>query len=105
MVDTDGEPADLGDGRGFQNFTVLLREDFGGSVIGSCLETIFGEFRCITRATSPCSRPNQKSVGGNHARVYGPQANSGAFFLAVSQELSLSAAHDIATNGYDIGEL
>ncbi len=61
-----GEPqaANLGDGNGWVNQTLELRQDYGGSVIGTCVESL---------------------IGGNHLRLYrqnGPLANSGALFLA-----------------------
>lgn len=40
--DDDGEPADLGDGRGPQNATIVMREDFGAPLLGTCLETFEG---------------------------------------------------------------
>jgi len=45
-------------------------------------------------------------VGGNHLRLFrqnGPGANSGALFLAVSQEENVSDGHNIAPNGYNLG--
>ncbi|KAI0371141.1 hypothetical protein BV20DRAFT_965813 [Pilatotrama ljubarskyi] len=55
--------ANLGDGHGPVNQTIELRQDFGDSSVGTCLESL---------------------IGGNHFRVYfqnGPSANSGAAFL------------------------
>jgi len=79
------QSANLGDGNGFVNQTVELRQDFGDPVLGTCLESL---------------------NGGNHFRVFiqnGPQANSGALFLAVSTEEDLSESHTIAPNGYNLG--
>ncbi|KAF9458448.1 hypothetical protein BDZ94DRAFT_1325510 [Collybia nuda] len=81
----DPQSADLGDGNGFMNQTIELREDFGDPNLGTCLESL---------------------IGGNHFRVYrqnGPTANSGALFLAVSQEEDVGHSHTIAPNGYDTG--
>lgn len=82
-----GDPfaADLGDGHGFVNQSTELRQDFGNSEIGTCLESL---------------------IGGNHFRVYfqnGPSANSGAAFLAVSKEKDVENHHDIVDDGYNIG--
>ncbi|THH00905.1 hypothetical protein EW026_g1700 [Hermanssonia centrifuga] len=79
------QSANLGDGNGFVNQTMELRQDFGDALLGTCLETL---------------------EGGNHFRVFrqnGSEANSGALFLAVSQEEDLAESHTIAPNGYDVG--
>nr|GAT49656.1 predicted protein [Mycena chlorophos] len=79
------QSANLGDGNGWVNQTVELRWDFGSSEIGTCLESL---------------------VGGNHFRVFrqnGTQANSGALFLAVSQEEDVEEGHTIIQNGYNVG--
>ncbi|KAF9078413.1 hypothetical protein BDP27DRAFT_1309549 [Rhodocollybia butyracea] len=79
------QSANLGDGNGFVNQTVELRQDFGSSALGTCLESL---------------------IGGNHLRVFiqnGPSADTGALFLAVSQEEDLEEAHTIVPNGYNIG--
>ncbi|EMD37477.1 hypothetical protein CERSUDRAFT_123424 [Gelatoporia subvermispora B] len=77
--------ANLGDGNGPVNQTIELRQDFGNSELGTCLESL---------------------IGGNHFRVYvqnGSLADSGALFLAVSQEENVTTGHTIAPDGYDIG--
>ncbi|KAI0356167.1 hypothetical protein OH77DRAFT_1401630 [Trametes cingulata] len=77
--------ANLGDGHGPVNQTVELRQDFGDSSVGTCLESL---------------------IGGNHFRVYfqnGPSADSGAAFLGVSKEKPATDNHDIVPDGYDIG--
>ncbi|EKM54345.1 uncharacterized protein PHACADRAFT_162725 [Phanerochaete carnosa HHB-10118-sp] len=79
------QSANLGDGNGFVNQTIELREDFGSAGIGTCLESL---------------------VGGDHFRVFrqnGSQANSGALFLAVSKEEDIFESHTIVPNGYNIG--
>jgi len=79
------QTANLGDGNGFLNQTVELRQDYGNAEVGTCLESL---------------------IGGNHLRVWrqnGPQANSGALFLAVSQEEDAAEDHNIVTDGYNIG--
>ncbi|KAJ4495277.1 hypothetical protein C8R41DRAFT_902408 [Lentinula lateritia] len=79
------QSANLGDGNGLVNQTVELRQDYGDSVLGTCLESL---------------------IGGNHLRLYiqnGPEADSGALFLAVSKEEDASDNHDIVPDGYDIG--
>ncbi|KAI0647388.1 hypothetical protein C8Q79DRAFT_1068788 [Trametes meyenii] len=81
----DPQTANLGDGNGSVNQTLEFREDFGNDLLGTCLESL---------------------VGGNHFRVFrqnGPQANSGALFLAVSKEQPVSKNHDIIPDGYNIG--
>ncbi|KAH8093062.1 hypothetical protein BXZ70DRAFT_897777 [Cristinia sonorae] len=81
----DPQSANLGDGHGFVNQTVELRQDFGNADVGTCLESL---------------------IGGNHFRVYrqnGPSANSGALFLAVSQEENVNEGHTISPDGYDVG--
>ncbi|GAA5869751.1 hypothetical protein JCM3774_003839 [Rhodotorula dairenensis] len=79
------QSANLGDGNGMHNQTTLLRENFGDPAFGTCLETF---------------------NGGYHYRVWrqnGTQANSGAWFLAASEEYNLTLQHDITPNGYDVG--
>ncbi|KAI8993798.1 hypothetical protein BD414DRAFT_411631 [Trametes punicea] len=78
-------PANLGDGHGWVNQTVELRQDYGDAGAGTCLESL---------------------IGGDHFRVYfqnGPTADSGAAFLAVSKEEPATDNHDIVPDGYDIG--
>lgn len=77
--------ANLGDGNGWVNQTIELRQDYGNPAGGTCLESL---------------------IGGNHFRIYvqnGTAADSGALFLAVSREEPLSKNHDIVPDGYDIG--
>ncbi|KAG1861598.1 hypothetical protein DFJ58DRAFT_872356 [Suillus subalutaceus] len=77
--------ADLGDGNGWVNQTIELRQDYGNTGGGTCLESL---------------------IGGNHFRIFvqkGTAAESGALFLAVSQEEPISEHHDIMPDGYDIG--
>jgi hypothetical protein len=60
----DAQAANLGDGNGWVNQTLELRQDYGNSGLGSCLESL---------------------AGGNHLRLFrqnGPTANTGALFLA-----------------------
>lgn len=79
------QAANLGDGLGFINQTILLRENFGDTVLGTCKETI---------------------DGGEHYRVWrqnGSLADSGAWFLAASTEGDLASQHEIQPNGYDTG--
>jgi hypothetical protein len=61
-----GKPqkANLGDGHGWLDQRIELRKDYGNPDIGSCWESL---------------------VGGNHFRMFrqnGPNANTGALFLA-----------------------
>lgn len=64
--------ADLGDGRGWVNQTIELRNDYGNDVLGTCWESL---------------------VGGNHLRMWrqdGPTATTNAVFLAyVNQRVTL----------------
>ncbi|KAJ3728794.1 hypothetical protein C8R42DRAFT_707084 [Lentinula raphanica] len=79
------QSANLGDGNGWVNQTIELRQDYGNSEIGTCLETL---------------------IGGNHFRVFkqnGTDAQSNALFLAVSQEEDLEESHTIIPDGYNIG--
>ncbi|KAJ7622822.1 hypothetical protein DFH06DRAFT_1231572 [Mycena polygramma] len=79
------QSANLGDGNGFVNQTSELRQDYGDSVLGTCLESL---------------------IGGNHLRVFrqnGPSADSGALFLAVSKEENVTEGHTIVPDGYNIG--
>jgi len=80
------QTANLGDGRGDVPQSAVLREAYGVPSLGTCWESL---------------------VGGNHFRVFpqtGPQANSGALFLAVSAEMdSIIHHHMIIPNGYNIG--
>ncbi|BGP40153.1 hypothetical protein JCM10450v2_004132 [Rhodotorula kratochvilovae] len=84
---TDGErqAANLGDGSGLVNQTELYRENFGDVTYGTCKES---------------------ADGGFHYRIWrqnGTQADSGAWFLAASEEEDLSQGHMIVPNGYDLG--
>ncbi|KAH7908420.1 hypothetical protein BJ138DRAFT_1091291 [Hygrophoropsis aurantiaca] len=79
------QSANLGDGNGWVNQTIELRQDYGDAPVGTCLESL---------------------IGGDHFRVYrqnGTNADSGALFLAVSQEEPVTDGHDIIPNGYNIG--
>jgi len=79
------QKANLGDGHNWVDEREVLREHFGLPVVGTCLESL---------------------IGGNHLRTFrqdGPNANSGALFLAVSHEEDLSESHNIVPNGYNIG--
>jgi hypothetical protein len=79
------QSANLGDGHGSVNQSFELRDDFGSSSFGTCLESL---------------------VGGNHFRGFpqnGPSANSGAMFLAVSKEENVLQGHTISPNGYNLG--
>ncbi|KAJ7042953.1 hypothetical protein C8F04DRAFT_1075381 [Mycena alexandri] len=81
----DPQSANLGDGNGWVNQTVELRQDFGDDELGTCLESL---------------------IGGNHLRLYrqnGTAANSGALFLAVSQEEDVWDGHTIIPDGYNAG--
>ncbi|KAF9527281.1 hypothetical protein CPB83DRAFT_768758 [Crepidotus variabilis] len=81
----DPQKANLGDGHGYSNEIEVLREHFSIPVLGTCLESL---------------------KGGNHLRMWqqnGPDANSGALFLAVSQEEDIIEHHDIVPDGYNIG--
>jgi len=79
------QSANLGDGSGFVNQIIELRQDYGNSYLGTCIESL---------------------IGGNHFRVFrqdGPTADTGAIFLAVSQEEDVEENHTIVPDGYDIG--
>ncbi|KAJ7078656.1 hypothetical protein C8R44DRAFT_825183 [Mycena epipterygia] len=79
------QAADLGDGNGMVNQTQMMREDYGNTPIGTCLETL---------------------IGGNHYRVFrqnGSLADSGALFLAASREETIAEEHNIVPDGYNIG--
>ncbi|KAG1866708.1 hypothetical protein F4604DRAFT_1778427 [Suillus subluteus] len=75
--------ADLGDGNGWVNQTIELRQDY--AIGGTCLESL---------------------IGGNHFRIFvqnGTVVNSGALFLAVSREEPITENHDVVPDGYNIG--
>ncbi|KAJ3900932.1 hypothetical protein F5879DRAFT_970644 [Lentinula edodes] len=79
------QSANLGDGNGWVNQTIELREDYGDSVLGTCLESL---------------------IGGNHFRVFvqnGTEHPTGALFLAVSTEENVTEGHTTAPDGYDTG--
>ncbi|KAF8630493.1 hypothetical protein AX15_002888 [Amanita polypyramis BW_CC] len=79
------QQANLGDGNGYVNETDEIRWAYGDPQFGTCKETI---------------------QGGDHFRYWkqnGPNANSGAIFMASSYELPLSQDHDIIPNGYNLG--
>lgn len=78
------QEANLGDGNGYKIETAVLRWDYGDPSVGTCKETI---------------------QGGNHFRYWvqnGPDANSGAVFMALSYELPIAQQHDIIPNGYNL---
>jgi len=75
------QSANLGDGRGWQNETAVLRYDYDNAMAGSCLESF---------------------TGGNHFRFW-TQVTTGAYFLAVSVEQWIGEHHNIVTDGYDLG--
>ncbi|SCZ88046.1 BZ3500_MvSof-1268-A1-R1_Chr2-1g04153 [Microbotryum saponariae] len=79
------QSANLGDGNGQREQIDLLRFDYSVPVFGTLNETLFG---------------------GSHFRYWlqnGPNANSSAWFLAASVEMSLAEHHMIVPNGYDRG--
>jgi len=79
------QAANLGDGRGWVNQTIELRNDYGNEILGTCWESL---------------------VGGNHLRVWhqsGHLATTNALFLAVSEEENVSHGHTIKPNGYNLG--
>ncbi|KAG5342667.1 hypothetical protein C0989_010635 [Termitomyces sp. Mn162] len=79
------EPANLGDGKGWVAEREVLRQHYQLPFLGTCIESL---------------------IGGNHFRVYpqdGPDANSGALFLAVSQEEDATQNHNIVPDGYNVG--
>ncbi|KAG8214352.1 hypothetical protein J3R82DRAFT_9323 [Butyriboletus roseoflavus] len=81
----DNQAANLGDGNGYVNQTAVIRWDYGDVQFGTCEETI---------------------EGGNHFRYWtqnGPDANSGAIFMAVSYEMPIVDSHNIIVNGYNLG--
>ncbi|KAH9049244.1 hypothetical protein EDB83DRAFT_1404655 [Lactarius deliciosus] len=66
------QAANLGDGHGWVNETLELRQDYGNPDIGTCWESL---------------------IGGNHLRLFrqnGPGANTGALFLAYVCQFVLS---------------
>ncbi|KAJ3777012.1 hypothetical protein FB446DRAFT_223700 [Lentinula raphanica] len=79
------QSANLGDGNGWVNQTIELREDYGDADLGTCLESL---------------------IGGNHFRVFvqnGTEHPTGALFLAVSTEENVTEGHTTAPDGYDTG--
>lgn len=81
--------ANLGDGQGYVPQLYEYRSIFSphspGAWIGACWESV---------------------AGGNHFRVWrqnGTKADTGAWFLAVSQEEDVSQSHTISPDGYDKG--
>ncbi|EIN11368.1 hypothetical protein PUNSTDRAFT_98456 [Punctularia strigosozonata HHB-11173 SS5] len=83
------QQANLGDGNGALNQIAQFQENFGIPIVGSCLESVTG------------------GVHFSYWRQNGPSllglANTGALFLAVSQEESLLGLHTIAPDGYNAG--
>ncbi|KAF9262983.1 hypothetical protein L218DRAFT_959812 [Marasmius fiardii PR-910] len=81
----NSQKVDLGDGHGPLNETAVIRYNYGDPQLGSCKESI---------------------EGGNHFRYWvqnGPNANTGAIFMAVSYEQPISQQHGIVQNGYNLG--
>ena len=67
------QTANLGDGNGWKNQTMELRNDFGNPDIGTCWESL---------------------LGGNHFRMWrqsGPKARTNALFLAYVQPTTVSS--------------
>ncbi|WVO22261.1 uncharacterized protein IAS62_003591 [Cryptococcus decagattii] len=75
------QQANLGDEQGNVTEVEELRYNYGNPYIGTCQETF---------------------NGGLHLR-YWIQNTTGAYFMAVSVEKSLTEGHDIVVNGYNIG--
>ncbi|KAJ3893800.1 hypothetical protein GG344DRAFT_74615 [Lentinula edodes] len=71
------QSANLGDGNGFVNQTVELRQDYGDSVLGTCLESLIGDFT---------SKMVLKQI-----------------VVHSSLQEDASDNHDIVPDGYDIG--
>ncbi|KAJ7925154.1 hypothetical protein B0H13DRAFT_2572878 [Mycena leptocephala] len=82
------QSANLGDGNGYVNQTSELRQDYGDATLGTCLESLIGI-------------PSLRRIFVY--RQNGPQADSGALFLAVSKEENVVEGHTIVPNGYNIG--
>ncbi|KZP18934.1 hypothetical protein FIBSPDRAFT_911537 [Athelia psychrophila] len=87
------QAVDLGDGHGYQltrvsgNETAVIRWDYGDPSLGTCKETI---------------------QGGNHFRYWvqdGPNANSGAVFMALSYEEPIASADWFIGNATAQGSL
>ncbi|KAK4054547.1 hypothetical protein OIV83_001041 [Microbotryomycetes sp. JL201] len=79
------QAANLGDGNGQLNQTGILRYNFYDIYYGTIRESI---------------------NGGSHVRFWrqnGSLADTGAWFLAVSVEMSAAENHMIVPNGYDMG--
>ncbi|KAK4056648.1 hypothetical protein OIO90_002200 [Microbotryomycetes sp. JL221] len=79
------QAANLGDGQGQHNQTGILRYNFYDRYYGTVRQSI---------------------NGGNHVRYWrqnGTDADTGAWFLAVSVEMSAADNHMIVPNGYDSG--
>lgn len=69
------------DGKGYVNQSAVLRWNYGNPYLGTCRETF---------------------DGGLHTR-YWRQNSTGAYFLALSVELSLSTNHMVPPDGYNLG--
>ncbi|KAE8223978.1 hypothetical protein CF319_g3063 [Tilletia indica] len=78
LGDNKGNVTQGNDGTGNNG---VLRWNYGDPFIGTCKESV---------------------IGGNHLRWW-PQAKTGAYFLAVSVELSAKLGHMIALDGYNAG--
>ncbi|KAF8131817.1 hypothetical protein EV363DRAFT_1398237 [Boletus edulis] len=95
-------PANLGDGNGWVNQTIELRQDYGDSGAGTCLESLIGgnHFRWV-----PIVRVVKGLIwmGDRMFRQNGTTADSGGLFLAVSKEEPATDHHDIIPDGYNIG--
>ena len=76
------------------NQTVELREDFRDPILGTCEESITGgnHFRY---AANPYLASVTSHMSHSVFQQNGPNANSGAMFLAVSQEeVRITYVHD-----------
>ncbi|KAI0299725.1 hypothetical protein B0F90DRAFT_1726818, partial [Multifurca ochricompacta] len=74
------QSANLGDGHGWVNQTLELRQDYGNPDIGTCWESL---------------------VGGNHLRLF--RQNGPTPTLARCSLQSVTEGHTITPNGYNLG--
>jgi hypothetical protein len=76
----DRQPADLGDGHGWVDEGMVLREDFGSAAIGTCWESVVGMSLCFISSRRFCFLPYAPSplltlhTGGNHLRYLNPSS-------------------------------
>jgi hypothetical protein len=107
--------ANLGDGQGCVNQLLELRDDYGSSAVGTCLETLVGgnhlryapAHRDSSAAHGPAACSASPTVALSSSRAYfrgtGMCHTPEQALGSVSYEENVTTSHTIEANGYNIG--